>query len=170
MKKRNKTIFSVLGLFLFLLVVASSGCSSGPAHFKRRVSASDTFEQFNVLSHHQYYYFGRPDALLAMVAIEEGYRLASPRWTATDMDVLSLKSMVGKMLNQPGAEYNINPNGAYILDDDGETIGLWYSVWRLPLLRFTSEKEFTISDPQTIFPINNREPDDDGIILPDTGT
>ncbi|MGD8834369.1 MAG: hypothetical protein PVJ84_11665 [Desulfobacteraceae bacterium] len=166
MKKRTHTIFSLPGLIIFSLVVATSGCSSGPAHFQRRVSASNTFERFNVLPHHQYYYFGRPDALLAVVAIDKGHRLNSPNWTATDMDEQTLKSMVGKMRNQPGAEYNIDPNGAYILDDDGETIGLWYSVWRLPLLRFTGEKEFTISDPHTIFPINNREPDGDGIIWP----
>ena len=165
MKTKNKTIFAGAGMLMVSLAMIVSGCNSGPAHFRRMVSASETFEQFRIVPGHQYYYFGLPHSPSAMVAIQEGYRLVSPNWTSVDIDKQTLKDMVARFLNQPGSEYNIDPNGAYILNDSGETIGLWYSVWQLPLLRFTGEKEFTISDPMTVFPINNREPDDRSVYV-----
>ena len=165
MKTGNKTIVAGAGVLIFSLMMIIGGCSSGPAHFKRMVSASDSFEQFQILPGHQYYYYGRPNAPLAMVAIKEGYGLVSPKWTPIELDEQALKTMVGRMLSQSGAEYNIDPNGAYIYNDSGENIGLWYSVWRLPVLHFTAEKEFTISDPVTVFPTTNRQPDDGKIII-----
>ena len=100
MIQTTKTIFTGLASILILLVIVLNGCSSGPAHFRRMVSASETFERYNVLPGHQYYYFGRPHAPLAVVAIQEGYRLKAPKWTPVAMDEETLKDLVTKMLNQ----------------------------------------------------------------------
>ena len=134
-----------------------SGCNTGPSHFRRSVSASNAFEHYRVLPDHQYYYFGRPHAPVAMVAVQDGYRLDAPKWKTIDAGEAELREWVDRMRNQPGSEYNIEPNGAYIFNDSGSTIGVWYSVWRLPVVTFTSETDFSISDPMTVFPFTNKD-------------
>lgn len=76
------------------------------------------------------------------------------------MDEKKLRRFVDIMLNHPGSEYNMEPNGAYIFDDKGKKIGVWYSVWMLPQLTFLSDTEFAISRPMTVFPLSNRDPEE----------
>ena len=135
------------------------GCSLGPVHFKRSLNVSQVFERYKVLENHDYYYYGRQYKPLAVVAIQNGYQLNSPKWNRIDVTSEQLKDWIGRMLNQSGAEYNMEPNGAHIMDQNGEKIGLWYSVWALPVLVFESEMASRISDPVTRFPRTNRDPE-----------
>jgi hypothetical protein len=144
----------LIALHLFLLA-----CATGSVHFRRSYDVSDAFENAQLLSGHQYYYNGVPYSINAVVAIQEGYTLTSPHWQAVEMERAKLRHMVGGMLNHPGSEYNTDPNGAQILNDHGEVIGVWYSVWALPMLTFISDTEFTISQPMTVFPLSNRDPE-----------
>lgn len=68
--------------------------------------------------------------------------------------------MVEGLLNNPGSEYNTEPNGGYISNAKGGVVGIWYSVWRLPLATFISDNEFAISQPVADFPRSNRDPED----------
>ena len=135
-------------------------CASGPVHFRRSYEVSDTFENTQLLSGHEYYYNGVPYSINAVVAIQKGYRLTSPHWHLIEMERAKLRHMVAGMLNHPGSEYNTDPNGAYIFNDSGQVIGVWYSVWALPVLTFISDAEFTISQPMTVFPLSNRDPEE----------
>jgi hypothetical protein len=135
-------------------------CATGPVHFRRSYDVSDTFENAQLLSRHQYYYNGVPYSINAVVAIQKEYTLTSPHWHAVEMERASLRHMVDRMLNHPGSEYNTDPNGAYIFNDHGQVIGAWYSVWALPMLTFISDTEFTISQPMTVFPLSNRDPEE----------
>lgn len=135
-------------------------CATGPAHFKRNYDVADTFQNYRLLSGYQYYYNGNESSPIAVVGIQKGYSLTSPIWHAVEMDRSKLRRMVNNMLNTPGSEYNIDPNGAEIFNDDGKVIGVWYSVWAFPILTFKSDTEFAISQPMTVFPLSNREPEE----------
>lgn len=135
-------------------------CATGPVHFRRSYDVSHTFENAQLLSGHQYYYNGVPYSINAVVAIKKGYTLTSPHWHVVEMERAKLRRMVDGMLNHPGSEYNTDPNGAYIFNDSGQVIGVWYSVWVLPELTFISDTAFTISQPMTVFPLSNRDPEE----------
>lgn len=135
-------------------------CATGPVHFRRSYDVSDTFENAQLLSGHHYYYNGMPYSINAVVAIQKGYTLTSPHWHVVDMERAKLRHMVDGMLNHPGSEYNTDPNGAYIFNDRGQIIGAWYSVWALPVLTFISDTVFSISQPMTVFPLSNRNPEE----------
>lgn len=143
-------------LFLFFLMA----CGIGPSHFTRSYDVSDTFENFKLIDRYQYYFNGLPSNPDAVVGIEQGYELKSSHWHPVDLDDRRLRHMVEGMLNNPGAEYNTEPNGAYIYNHKREVIGIWYSVWRLPLVTFMSESEFAISHPVADFPRSNKDPED----------
>ncbi len=144
---------------MIMLVLIVTGCSTGISHFERRVSASNYFEQYQVLPDHKYYYFGHPHSPDAVVGIRNGWTFQTTSWQTMAPDERKLRDLVERMHNTPGSEYNIEPNGAYISNDQGETIGVWYSMWVLPILRFEDEKTFTISDPVPTFPRTNRDPE-----------
>jgi hypothetical protein len=148
--------FTVLFALVFLLFAA---CAFGPSHFRRSYNVSQKFEKYELLPGYRYYFSGHPHSLNAVVAIEKGYHLNSSHWQEIEMDGKELRRMVGNILNHPGSEYNTEPNGAYIFDDRGKNIGVWYSVWMLPQLTFLSDREFTISRPMTVFPHSNRDPE-----------
>lgn len=135
-------------------------CAFGPSHFRRSYNVSEKFENYEIIPGYRYYFNGHLDSLNAVVAIEKGYRLNSPHWQEVAMDEKKLRRMVDIILNHPGSEYNTDPNGAYILDDKGKKIGVWYSVWMLPQLTFLSDTEFAISRPMTVFPYSNRDPEE----------
>ena len=152
----------------WLLLVAPvfiGACVAGHVHFRRSYTVAQTFESFQLMSGYRYYYNGTPYSTEAVVGIREGYTLKSPHWHAVALDEQRLRHMVEKMLSNPGAEYNTDPNGAYILDDHGETVGIWYSVWELPIVTFTSETELSISQPMAIYPRSNRDPERKGFPL-----
>ncbi len=141
---------------MMALPIILLACATGPAHFRRNFDVTDTFENYQLLSGYQYYYNGLEASPIAVVGIQKGYSLASPIWHAVEMDRAKLRRMVNNMLNTPDSEYNIDPNGADIFNDDGKVIGVWYSVWAFPILTFKSDTEFAISQPMTVFPLSNR--------------
>ncbi len=159
----NKTItWFVKGAVCAYAIFFLWACAIGPSHFRRSYNVSNSFENAQLINDHQYYYSGLPYRPDAVVGIRRGFHLKSPHWEPVDLDDRRLRHMVDEMLNNPGAEYNTEPNGAYIFDDNGETIGVWYSVWALPILKFTSENEFTISRPTINFPRSNKDPEERG--------
>jgi hypothetical protein len=135
------------------------GCTSGPVHFKRNYNVSDTFENYQLLNGYQYYLNGLEHSPTAVVGIKKGYVLTSPHWKAVKMERSRLRDLVNRMLNTPGSEYNTDPNGANILNDLGQVIGVWYAVWALPVLTFRSDTEIAISQPMRTFPISNKDPE-----------
>lgn len=147
---------------LVMVLVFLYGCSSGTSYFERSYTISEKFESFQLMPKYQYFYVGLADSPDALVGVRNGYALKSPHWHEVDMDEKKMRHMVDEMLNNPGAEYNIEPNGAYIFNGRGETIGVWYSVWALPLLTFMTDTDFSISYPMAVFPPSNRDPEERG--------
>ncbi len=157
---QNRTLTRV-GLWVLFCMGAFglAACTAGAYHFQRSAKVTDAFEKFRILNDYRYYYSGNAYKPTALVGVQKGYTLTSPHWHPVDLDEQQLRVWMGRMMMQSGAEYNVDPNGAYILDDHGNRMGIWYAVWKLPQLKFISEKEIAISNPVTIFPFNNREND-----------
>jgi hypothetical protein len=135
------------------------GCSTSSSGFRRSHDVTAMFENHRILPDYRYYYSGNDYKPTAVVGIHKDYNLSSPHWYSKDLDEKQLGAWMDRMMNQAGAEYNVFPNGAYILNAEGSRIGIWYSVWALPVLTFKSDKEFAISNPRTVFPPENRGDD-----------
>lgn len=156
-----KGLFAKIETWVLIVLGASvlMGCSAGAYHFKRSQNVTDTFEKYRVLPDHRYYYSGNDYKPVALVGVQKEYTVSSPYWQEVQLNEKMLRTWMDRMTMQPGAEYNVFPNGAYILDEQGNPIGVWYAVWALPKMQFKSEKEIVISNPMTIFPHDNRGDD-----------
>ncbi len=149
------------------MVAISAGCSFGVSHFDRSYDVANAFEQYELLPDHQYYYFGHPHSPDAVVGIRKGWTFQTTSWKPLEADQEKLKDIIQRMLNMPGSEYNQLPNGAYIYNDQKEPIGVWYSIWVFPILRFTDQRTFTISDPIPVLHNNISERNKNGIFFGD---
>ena len=145
-----------------ILVVVLVGCVKN--HFHRSHNVSDTFEQYQMLADHSYYYFGREHAPDAVVGIMEGWKFQTTKWKTVESED-QMRGLVERMKETPGTEFNILPNGAQITNDVGNNIGVWYSPWETPILRFTGDTTFTISDPVPRFQHGVTDGNGDGHIV-----
>lgn len=161
MKKRNNWVCVLWGVSTAVIIAA---CAGGAYNFRRSYDVSRIFEDHNVLPDYRYYISGNSYKPLAIVGLRKEYRVDSPHWQQANPDSEQLADWMLRLLNQPGAEYNLKPNGARILDNQGSPIGIWYSVWALPRLSFKSENVIDIGLPMTVFPPSNYNPEDDGLL------
>ena len=112
-----------------LAVVFLMGRAAGTSHFMRRNSASSLFTSYQMLPGYSYYISGHPFKPTAIVGLQTEYQLDSPHWRAVNLDVAQLRTWVNRMQEQPGAEYNVEPNGAYIVDNQGSLVfGLGFAA------------------------------------------
>ncbi|MEJ2641371.1 MAG: hypothetical protein P8010_17530 [Desulfosarcinaceae bacterium] len=114
-----------------LLILSLEGCAAGRyGKFVYDEAVDKVFEDLTVLPDHRYYITGpdsRPDAI---IAIDQRYTLKSKLWKPVEMTPQKLKHWVANPARR--AQYYPYPYGRYIVSDDGQRIGLWYSLrdWR----------------------------------------
>ena len=130
MFKNNLIVTGAKGRFLFLAMVLAlmmailSGCSSS-THGRLQSSheVTQVFQNKQILSDHQYYFSGFQRIPYGIIGIGSKYRLRSSRWKAIDLNPTLLNQLIYRMEHV----YSIEPRGAWILDQDGNRVGIWYS-------------------------------------------
>jgi len=130
MFKNNLIVQGAKGRFLFLSIIlvlvmaVLSGC--GSLNYGRLQSSPEVTQMFKnnqILSDHQYYFSGFQRIPYGIIGIDNGYRLRSSRWKPTDLNPTILNQLVYRMEHV----YSLEPRGAWILDPDGNRVGIWYS-------------------------------------------
>jgi len=130
MFKNNLVVAGAKGRFLFLnivvalMVVIFSGCSSS-THGRLQSSheVTQAFQNKQILSDHQYYFSGFQRIPYGIIGIGSKYRLRSSRWKAIELNPTLLNQLIYRMSHV----YSMEPRGAWILDQDGNRVGIWYS-------------------------------------------
>jgi hypothetical protein len=117
-------------LGVVLLVLSMAGCAGRYGNLVYDEAVDQMFENLTVLPDHRYYFSGsdsRPDAI---IAIDTRYALKSNIWKPVEMTSEELK----RWIDNPARRARLYPYnyGRYIVSDDGQRIGLWYSLkdWR----------------------------------------
>ena len=153
-----RNTFMVVCLLSTSLLLA---CATGQVHFRRSWDVSRTFESFEIVPGYKYYYNGLPSTPDAIVGISKNYELDSPYWHSMEINEKEMRHVIGEILNTPGVVPDkLEAQGAKILNNHGEVIGIWYSAWKLPTITFKTDKKFYMSQPWFQIPAPNQEHDD----------
>jgi hypothetical protein len=130
MFKNNLVVAGAKGRFLFLnivvalMVVIFSGCgSSTHGRLQSSHEVTQAFQNKQILSDHQYYFSGFQRIPYGIIGIGSKYRLRSSRWKAIELNPTLLNQLIYRMSHV----YSMEPRGAWILDQDGNRVGIWYS-------------------------------------------
>jgi hypothetical protein len=111
---------------LCIAALAAAGCSTanrGGLRNSREVGRA--FETLHAYPNHRYWFYNLENSPYAVVGLAAPYRIEGMLWTEVDPDTKTFEKVVGLVQTFPvrGAF----TYGAYILDPQGQQIGVWYS-------------------------------------------
>ena len=142
---RAKGWFLFLNIILVLMIAVLSGC--GSPNYGRLQSSHEVTQMFKnnqILSDHQYYFSGFQRIPYAMVGIGNNYKLRSSRWKPIDLDPTSLNQLIYRMVHV----YSLEPRGAWILDPDGNRVGIWYSSTYQTTVKMEKDNHLVVLSPE----------------------
>jgi hypothetical protein len=119
-----KTGFLSVSAILAVMILFFSGCTSSvTGRLQNSSEVTQIFKSSQILADHQYYIIGFRTVPHGIIAIDSNYQLRSNRWQPLDMDSFALNQLVSRMDHV----YSLNPRGAWILDHEGNRLGVWFS-------------------------------------------
>jgi hypothetical protein len=121
-------------LFLGVILSTLTGCAATTGLKSSGVitsrEATAIWHSYEVLPNYNYYISGAESRPRYIIGIDDKYRLTSKNWKPVDLT----PEMLDKWFNyyRPRVGYSVDPYGAFIMDPNGERVGLWYSMnkWR----------------------------------------
>jgi len=134
-RKRMGIAALVSGLLLVLIlntvggVAASAGKKSRSGVVTSR-EATDIWHSYEIYPNYNYYFSGPSSQPNFIIGIDNKYRLTSKLWKPVDLTPEMLKKWFNFTRQRVGISQD--PYGAFIVDAEGNRVGLWYSVrdWR----------------------------------------
>ena len=150
MSGRSLTTLLVLAVLGLVLPTLITGCAAGSsARLDRSGQVLKGFLSGQVLEGYTYYTTGMENNPDAILAIAPGYTLKTNRWLEREMTPTALRQMVGEM----NSMYNATPFGllgSYVLNDQGEQIGVWYSPAGTTTVEMLGPTEVRVSPPSAV--------------------
>ncbi|MFC1828396.1 hypothetical protein ACFL0O_02160 [Thermodesulfobacteriota bacterium] len=143
----KKRIEIILVCVLLLVVHA---CASGRANNFGRISpslaATRMFESHTVLPDHHYYYSGPDGKPNAIIGIDQRYTLSSKLWKPVNLTSEKLRTWINFILDsQPFVP--LNHYGSFIIDPDGQQVGVWYSPWMPSTAKMEGDNRIVVQTP-----------------------
>jgi len=137
--------------FLFLIIVLAlmmavlSGCSSSNhGRLQSSHEATQVFKNNQILSDHQYYSSGFQRIPYGIIGIANKYKLRSNHWKPIDLNPTLLNQLIYRMEHV----YSIAPRGAWILDPDGNRVGIWYSSRDQTMVKIENDDYVVVVPPK----------------------
>ena len=120
--------FAVPVISIIAILFALGGCST--ANYGRLESDKEiknSFESYQVLPNHKYYYWGVSSSPVAIVGINDNYELNLKLWVKIDTESDDYRRMID-IISTSAEGDTAEPWGFRILDRDGNYVGIWYST------------------------------------------
>ncbi len=144
-----KTVFGkkAIALVLVLAGVLISGCGANYGRMVRSQEITAQFESVQIQPYYRYYYVGGQHNARAILGLHIDYTLKTSSWTPLEpLTVDTLKRSLNGMTNYLGKLPEFY--GWVILDPAGKKVGIWYSRYDQPTVKFGDNKEIFVSQPQ----------------------
>ena len=143
------------GLVVFISLVttfflAASGCSTanfGRLEGDREIKQS--FESYQALPEHKYYFRGVSSRPVVIVGIEKNYELNLKMWVNIDTESNDFRRLID-IVSLQGMGNTIEPWGFRILDNNGNYVGVWYSALRAAAVDINDNRQIVNLQPSTM--------------------
>jgi hypothetical protein len=117
-------------ILVFILIYGCTIANYGRhGSLSRSQDVTRAFENFQVFADHRYYYLNQENNPYAVVALQSSYAISDPMWREMDPSSETLKKVAGLLEGFP-VYFNFPAYGSYILDQQMNRIGYWYSSLR----------------------------------------
>jgi len=129
---------------LMLIIPVFVGCASTYGSLQSSREVTEAFENNQVLSNHRYYYSGFERIPYGLIGIDNNYNLRSKYWKPIDPDSRLLDQWTYRMRHV----YSLPPRGAWILDQNGNRVGVWYSSQYYTTVKTEKENHIVVFPPK----------------------
>ena len=132
-------------VLVLMMAALSVGCGS-PIYGRLQSSHEVTqmFKDNQVLSDHQYYLSGFQRVPTGIVGIGNNYKLRSTSWKPINMTPTLMNQLAYRMTHV----FSLDPRGAWILDQDGNRVGIWYSSRFQTTVRMEKDNYVVVVTPE----------------------
>jgi hypothetical protein len=132
----------------FILVLGAmvlSGCgTSNNGRLQKSREASQIFKNNQVLPDYTYYYSGYQRIPYGIIGIDNTYTLRSNQWKPIELNPTLLNQLKFRMAHV----YSLDPRGSWILDPEGNRVGIWYSSQNQTRIRILKDNQIVVLTPE----------------------
>ena len=125
-------------LIMVLGMLALTACATANiGGVRHSTDVKQAFETYLVQPDYRYYYYYLENNPHAVVGLQKDYSIQDYDWSALDPNSPEFKKVIDLVASFP--EGFTQAYGSYILDPQGEPIGMWYSTLAPPGIRVDPE-------------------------------
>jgi hypothetical protein len=151
MSKRHLRRFGTIGRYLYLCISLALGATfldgCGPSSYgslQYSPEANQMFENNQLIPNYTYYYSGFQRVPYGIIGIDNNYTLRSSIWKPFELDPEVLKQLSYRM----DQVYTLNPRASWILDQEGNRVGIWYSSQSATKIRIEENRQIVVLAPE----------------------
>ena len=152
---KNRKFFYAIILFSIIMFVFSSCSMSNYGKLRSNKEATKSFESYQALPNHKYYYRGAKSKPTVIVGIHENYELNLKLWVQIDTQSEDFRRLID-IVSLQGMSSAIEPWGFNILDKDGNYVGVWYSAISGAAVVINENRQITNLQPSGTVAIGNQ--------------
>jgi len=150
--KSTKTIYAI-SFVCVLMSLCASGCAglrmSGYGHINPSRDITQAFKNYEVKPDLNYYVSGRDLYPSAIIGIDKRYTLVTKMWKKREFTTEALKALVLNMQAKAMDQDSKFVYGFNIVDEEGNDIGDWYSIYRATTnVKRIEDNQLIISPPR----------------------
>lgn len=129
MNRLKLKVCSLPGIIILILIALATPIGGTMSNYGRLESSPDitrTFEAYQIIPDHTYYYrgpFSKPDAI---AGINKNFNLNSKLWVKIDTQSQDFRTLIDRS-SFKGLDCGTVPSGFTIIDHSGRNVGVWYS-------------------------------------------
>ena len=143
---QNSQTFSMVPVFMLALVLAACA-TANTGGVRRSPEVAQAFETYQVNPDFNYYHYNQENNPYAVVGLLKPHYLQDSDYRPFDPESDKYQKVVDLVKDFP--DYFNHPYGSYILDSQGNQIGMWYSTLPPPGISVDPEtKRVSINAPR----------------------
>ena len=146
--KWNRLLLLLAAIVSFFLLAGCAGGNYGKLDRDRDLD--NMFLNYEVLPDHNYYISGGYYAPKAILAIQKEYALDNPGnlWVAVpNVDYLQMRKWIDTIAPEQNYRWSGGYFAAYILDTNGNRVGVWYSIEDFTTVKFLEGSRMQVATP-----------------------
>jgi len=158
---RRNSLFTLLASALMIFLLAGYAAAAVYGTFDRDRDLDNRFRSYEVLQEYNYYTSGGYDVPNAILLIHKDYELDNPGnlWvTIPYVDYEQMRKWVSVISSEQDFNRSGNYYATYILDQNGQRVGVWYSVEIFATVKFLEGNRVLVYTPELFqhrFPLSD---------------
>ena len=151
----KRRFFTAIILFAMILITLSGCALSNYGKLKSNPEVKQSFETYQILPNHKYYFRGAKSRPTVIVGINENYELNLKLWVQIDPESEDFRIIIDRVSLQ-GMGTTVEPWGFNIIDHAGNYVGVWYSAIRAADVKVNENRQIVNLQPSRTLAVGDQ--------------